>query len=286
MTRPCRLVAPVMLAGLLLAGAADAQQQGRARAPLLTDQLTGGSARSLNLLDDPRVARPFLPPDEWTRVLMDLRGLRPYRAGNRRYLVDSAPVRTDPVVEAAIRTAAPAAATRERIRQEVLIAFAKAETGFRNVPTAVKRLDGQPASSAFGPFQFLRGTWADVVADRPDLGLTEADRQVPARQTLGAAAYTSALEAQMAAGLRRAPTVLDLYGAWVFGPDPGLRIAKARPETPMQRLVDDEALANNRAWGLTVKQWRDGSAARLGTAAALTVRAAPQQTLAAAEGPP
>lgn len=278
------LLAPVMLAGLVLAG--GAMGQGRAREPFLTDQLTDGSSRSLNLLDDPRVARPFLPPDEWTRVLMNLRGLRPYRAGNRRYLVDAAPSRPDPVVEATIRTTAPEAAARERIRQEVLIAFARAETGFRNVPTAVKRLDGQPASSAFGPFQFLRGTWADVAANRPDLSLTEADRQVPARQTVAAAAYTSALEAQMAAGLRRAPTVLDLYGAWVFGPDPGLRIAKARPETLMQRLVDEEALANNRAWGLTVKQWRDGSASRLGAAAALVVRTAHLQELAAAEGPP
>lgn len=284
--RPARaLAAPVVLAGLVLASAAVAQQ-GRGREAFLADQLTGGSARSLNLLDDPRVARPFLPPDEWTRVLMNLRGLRPYRAGKRRYLVDATPARPDPVVEAAIRTTAPDAAARERIRQEVLIAFARAETGFRNVPTAVKRLDGQPASSAFGPFQFLRGTWADVAADRPDLALTEEDRRVPARQTVGAAAYASALEAQMAAGLRRAPTVLDLYGAWVFGPDPGLRIARARPETPMQRLVDEEALANNRAWGLTVKQWRDGSAARLGAAAALVVRATPVQELAAAEGPP
>ncbi len=285
MRTPRILVAPMVLAGLVFADTAVAQQ-GRGREPFLTDRLTGGSARSLNLLDDPRVARPFLPPDEWTRVLMDLRGLRPYRAGRRRYLVDTTPVRPDPVVEAAIRTTAPEAAARERIRQEVLIALARAETGFRNVPTAVKRLDGQPASSAFGPFQFLRGTWADVASDRPDLGLTEADRRVPARQTVAAAAYASGLEATLAAGLRRAPTVLDLYGAWVFGPDPGLRIAKARPETPMARLVDDEALANNRAWGLSVKQWRDGSAARLGVASALAVRTSPPQELAAAEGPP
>jgi len=274
-----RLARRALLGLCLLGGTAAAQERRLERA--LTDQLLGGSARSLNLLDDPRVSRQFLPPDQWTRTLMNLRGLRPYRAGRRRYLVAALPP-PDPAVEAAIRQSAPGAAARERIRPEALVAIARAESGFRNIPTAVRRLDGQPASSAFGPFQFLRGTWAEVASGRPELGLNEADRRLPVRQTVGAAVYASDLETRLATGLRRAPSVLDVYGAWVFGPDSGLRIARARPQTPMERLVDAEALANNRAWGLSVKAWRDASAARLGAAASVTVRM-PQQAPLLAE---
>jgi hypothetical protein len=244
----------------------------------LMDRVIGGSAVSGNLLDDPRAGRPAETDAARRSALARLRQFVPYRAGRRRYLLARVPAVADPVVEAAVREAAALAGPAEGVDPAALLAIARAESGFRNIATRLRRLDGQPVSTAFGPFQILRGTWADTIARRAELGLTPADREDPAKQTRGAAALARFWCDGLAAGLGRPATVLELYGAWAFGLGPGLRIARAAPATAMTALVAEEALAANLAWGLSVAGWRARMAGRLGEGAHAPARLAAPDT--------
>ncbi|WP_137391435.1 hypothetical protein [Rhodoligotrophos defluvii] len=99
-------------------------------------------------------------------------------------------------------TGRPNAAYYDRLRA--------AESGGRNVPNAAG------TSSAFGPFQFTEGTWRDLIAKHPDLGLKPADRFSPDAQERAIAAFTRDNAAALkAAG--HAPTDGNLYLAHFLG---------------------------------------------------------------------
>ena len=66
-------------------------------------------------------------------------------------------------------------------------------------------------------------------------------------------------------------TVLQTYGAYVFGPTPGSRIATADPSAPLSSYVSAKSLANNNMQGWTVGQFQSVMGARLGSTASTTV---------------
>ncbi|MGH8256350.1 MAG: transglycosylase SLT domain-containing protein, partial [Steroidobacteraceae bacterium] len=69
-------------------------------------------------------------------------------------------------------------------------------------------------------------------------------------------------------------TVLQTYGAYVFGPSAGSNIATASDSAPLGQFVSSQALSNNNMTGWTVGQFRSVMSSRLGSAANETVTTA------------
>jgi len=98
-----------------------------------------------------------------------------------------------------------------------------AESGGRNV--------GSDSSSAFGPYQFTKGTWDNVIARHPDLGLTSQDRFNPAKQEIAIRVFTADnAKALQSAGL---PTTdVNLYMMHFLGEGGGPRMIRALASDP------------------------------------------------------
>lgn len=62
-------------------------------------------------------------------------------------------------------------------------------------------------------------------------------------------------------------TTLQTYGAWVFGPEAGSKIAVASADTPLSALASAEALSNNGMTSWSVGQFQSVMTNRLGSAA-------------------
>ena len=67
-------------------------------------------------------------------------------------------------------------------------------------------------------------------------------------------------------------TVVQTYGAYVFGPTAGSQLAMAAPSTPLSSFVSAQALANNNMQGWTVGQFQQVMAGRLGSTSGETVQ--------------
>lgn len=138
------------------------------------------------------------------------------------------------------------------------------ESGFRNVATA------NGSSSATGPWQITSGTWGEYVG-RYNLPYTAADRTNPEAQ----AVVTNYIIRDYAAGVSNAigtpATVQQTYGAFVFGPGAGNRMAMADPSTPLSNFVTARALSNNNMESWTVGQFYSRVESKLGGTASQIV---------------
>jgi hypothetical protein len=161
-------------------------------------------------------------------------------------------------------TAAQQAADAADVSIDALAAIAKAESNFQNVPTA------NGSSSATGPWQITQGTFLQY-SNANNLGYTMADMTDPADEAQVASYALASYANTVSKATDQPATVLQTYGAWVFGPTAGGQIANASPDTPLSELVSPQAIANNNMQGWTVGQFDSVMSGRLGSAANETV---------------
>lgn len=99
-------------------------------------------------------------------------------------------------------------------------------------------------SSAYGPYQFLKGTWAEVMRTHPELGLTEADRFDAKKQEIAIRAFTEDNIAVLnKAGIK--PTPLNVYMAHFLGSVGAVKFLQANPQSLAAAHVSPEAVAAN-----------------------------------------
>lgn len=118
---------------------------------------------------------------------------------------------------------------------DCLGAIAAVESGFRPL---VKN----PNSSAFGLFQFITGTWNDVVRRHGAAhGVVAADRAVLRAQCLMGAAHLADNTAALGAALGRKPTHGECYAAHFFGLGDARRLFRMPRETPADTALGPRA---------------------------------------------
>lgn len=139
-------------------------------------------------------------------------------------------------------------------------AIARAESNFRNVPTA------NGSTSATGPWQITSGTWDDTV-QRYNLPYTSGDRTDPEAQAVVGNHVIRQYAAATQNALGRPATTAETYGSYVFGPSVGPRLATASPETALSSIVPAQSLRNNGMQSWTVGSFNAHAAGRLGAAA-------------------
>jgi hypothetical protein len=150
------------------------------------------------------------------------------------------------------------------ISADAMAAIGKAESGFQNVPTA------NGSSSATGPWQITDATFMQY-SNQYNLGYTTADMANPA-DNAQVASYIIASYANTVSQATNAPaTVLQTYGAYVFGSSAGSAIATANASEPLSNYVSSTALSNNNMTGWTVGQFDSVMSGRLGSSANETV---------------
>lgn len=113
------------------------------------------------------------------------------------------------------------------------------ESGGRNVQAKT--------SSAFGPYQFTKDTWAELIKRHPELELTEADRFKPQAQEIGIRAFTED-NAAVLNKMGYAPTDVNLYMLHFLGEAGGprfLKAMKADPNAAARTAVSADAVTAN-----------------------------------------
>jgi Transglycosylase SLT domain len=164
-------------------------------------------------------------------------------------------------------TAAATDAQNAGISADALAAIGEVESGFENVPTA------NGSSSATGPWQILQGTF-NQFNSQYGLGYSPSDITNPTARAQVASYIVKAYASAVSQATGQAATVLQTYGAYVFGPGAGSRIATADPSEPLSSYVSVTALTNNNMTGWTVRQFDAAMGAKLGSAASETVTTA------------
>jgi hypothetical protein len=152
------------------------------------------------------------------------------------------------------------------LNPEAMAGLGQLESGFRNVGTA------NGSSSATGPWQITTGTWNGTVA-KYNLPYTTGDITNPAAQAQVASYIAKDYSNAVSKQTGQPATVLQTYGAWVFGPTPGSNMATADPAKPLSSFVSDQALSNNNMTGWTVGQFYSKFGNKLGSGANQTVQA-------------
>jgi len=161
--------------------------------------------------------------------------------------------------------AAASSATQLGLNPEAMAGLGQLESGFRNVATA------NGSSSATGPWQITSGTWADTVS-KYNLPYTASDITNPAAQAQVASYIAKDYATAVSNKTGQPATVLQTYGAWVFGPSPGGNMARADASDPLSSFVSAKALSNNNMTGWTVGQFYSTFGNKLGSAASQTVQ--------------
>jgi hypothetical protein len=152
------------------------------------------------------------------------------------------------------------AASAAGISADALAAIGQAESGFQNIPTT------NGSSTATGPWQVTAGTFMQY-SNQNNLGYTAADMTNPADEAQ-VASYIISSYANTGSQTTNAPaTVVQTYGAYVFGPSAGSAIATANASEPLSNYVSSQALANNNMQNWTVGQFDSVMSSRLGPAA-------------------
>ncbi len=159
------------------------------------------------------------------------------------------------------------------------------ESGGRNIMNAAG------ASSAGGVMQFTKGTWNDVIAKNPDLGLTPEDRMNPQKQIVA----EPRMRRDNAISLVDAgvvPTDRNLYIAHFLGGAGASKFLTGMAENPTRpaiELVSPEAVAANRSvfyspggQPLTAQQVYENQTSRFGNGMAGISGIAPQRAAAIA----
>ena len=126
-----------------------------------------------------------------------------------------------------------------------------------------------PTSSATGRYQFIASTWAQVMAQHPNLGLTVDGRTDPVQQELAIRAFT-ADNAQTLAGNGIEATGGNLYAAHFLGAGGASAVLGADDAALVSDIVAPGVVsANNFLAGMTVadfKQWANGKGGGSGVA--------------------
>lgn len=151
-------------------------------------------------------------------------------------------------------------AQQQGVNVQSVAAIGEAESGLRNIATA------NGSSSATGPWQFTTGTF-QAVSDKYSLGYTAADVTNPQAQATEVSYLMRDNASAVAKATGEPATTLQTYGAWVFGPDAGSKIAMASSGTPLSSIVSAQALSNNGMTSWTVSQFRQVMINRLGSGA-------------------
>lgn len=152
-------------------------------------------------------------------------------------------------VAAQWRAGAQQLAANHAIPISYLSRVATAESNNRNVPQAIN-----DTGSAFGPFQFTEGTWADQIARHPELGLTPQDRFNPAAQGRVAVTFTRDNRDQMRDALGREPTAGDLLLAHRFGAVGAISLLNTPRNQSVAKALPAAVAANPQWQQLTVGQ--------------------------------
>jgi hypothetical protein len=100
-----------------------------------------------------------------------------------------------------------------------------------------------PLSSALGPAQFLNGTWASLMQQHPELGLTPDGRTDPAQSNAGMRAFTQDNGNSLAKAGYDDPA--NLYLAHRFGAAGAVSLLKADPNAPASQVLTPQVLAAN-----------------------------------------
>lgn len=101
-----------------------------------------------------------------------------------------------------------------------------------------------PRSSALGPYQFTAGTWADVIANHPDLGLTPEGRSDPAQQDKAIKALTEDnAQSLKSAGYSINPA--NLYAAHFLGPTGAIDVLGKDASTPLTDILPPKVIKAN-----------------------------------------
>jgi hypothetical protein len=112
----------------------------------------------------------------------------------------------------------------------------QSESGGRNIKAST--------SSAFGPYQFTKGTWSALITKHPDLGLTEADRFNPLKQEIGIRAFTDDnAKVLKGAGVPVNDTTLKI--AHFLGVGGATQFLRANPNSPAREHVAPASVAAN-----------------------------------------
>lgn len=150
-----------------------------------------------------------------------------------------------------------AIASQLGLNAEALAGIAEAESHDMNVA------DANGSTSAYGVYQITQPTWNSIVS-KYGLPYTSADMTNPAAQSVVAGYILQNYSQSVETVTGTPPTVIQSYGAWVFGSGPGSAIAVAPPETPLSQYVSAQDLANNGMQGWTVGEFQQNMAQRLG----------------------
>lgn len=156
-----------------------------------------------------------------------------------------------------------------------------AESGGRMIPNQAG------ASSAFGPAQFTDGTWIDTVRESDpqmwqamggDRKAVLKLRENPEYHNKMAEAFTRGNAAELT---RKGLPVNDasLYAMHFFGRRGGPKVLAAAPDTPIEKIVDAEAISvNPHLRGMTAQGARDWAAKTIGAKSGAAVGGDPFQT--------
>lgn len=119
-------------------------------------------------------------------------------------------------------------------------------------------------SSATGRYQFIDGTWSDLMAAHPELGLTIDGRTDPAQQERAMRAFT----ADNARALKGAGLGVDpgsLYAAHFLGAGGATKVLQGDPNSPVSAYVSPEVItANPDLANMTVGQFKNWAASKGG----------------------
>jgi len=172
-----------------------------------------------------------------------------------------------PTSQAAVRPTSPAAyadqlvggshAAAEGAADPLLTAFL---SNTRRAESGGNDNAKNPNSSATGRYQFLEGTWADLAARHPDLGLTPDGRLDPNQQERAMRVFT-AENARALKGSGVPVTPGALYAAHFLGADGAPKVLNGDPNAPVSAYVDPEVMqANPHLADMTIadfKAWAD-----------------------------
>lgn len=157
------------------------------------------------------------------------------------------------------------------VNPAALAATCQVESGCQNVHTATGS-----EHTITGAFQMANGTYTEemnkALASDPGLASSitsgTAGQQDPATQAVAAAQYLkdAALSLQKA-GISN-PTAVDTRGYYNFGPTTGNALAQASSDSLMSDYISSDKMSKNGvSSGMTVGQWRQSVANKMGTGA-------------------
>lgn len=105
-----------------------------------------------------------------------------------------------------------------------------------------------PTSGAAGPYQFLKGTWGDLMTKHPELGLTwegfAHPSQFPKQHEAAIRAYTDNSIDAYSKAFGREPSPAELYAMHIFGQSGGMNVLQHQ-DAPLVSLVGQNVIDAN-----------------------------------------